>query len=267
MRCARGPGPDPSRPGENRVMEFAERISGVKAVEIFRRLEENRTPVRILVLGLDYDRLTIVTGIERREGRTFILVDYPWGFKDQVPESEGRGVRLEFTDKDRIPHSCRTEISDVGERDLWLDFPPFVERIQRRKHFRVEPPHGTRLLWSFGRSDHEAHVVNISLGGTLVISPILSGHQAYELQAGNSLSGLRLVGEKGAGQVEIAIDKALVKRAEKSPDTDRMTFALQFVEMDRAEKQVLEEFIFYCQRRLLRKRSGLTPGIPGDPQA
>ncbi|MFP4038031.1 MAG: hypothetical protein ACLFUE_10970, partial [Desulfobacteraceae bacterium] len=124
-------------------MEFVERISGEKALDIFRRLKEEYRPLRILVLGLDYDRLTIVTGVEIQDGRPFLLVDHPWGFEETVPEPEGRRVRLEFKDKKLIPHSCQTVISHVADRDLWLESPVFVERTQRRRHFRVEPPQGT----------------------------------------------------------------------------------------------------------------------------
>lgn len=241
------------------AMEFVNRIPGDKTVPVFQELQSRRTPIRFHVLGRGYERLTIVTGVESRDGRVFILVDLPNRFKKDVPDWAGKQVQLEFTDKDRISHSCRTEIHQVEGDDLWLVLPSHLDRIQRRRHFRVEPPPGTRILFSFQGRNVEAPVLNISLGGGLVISPGIRKGTAepLALQAGTILYDLLLVGSMEEAKVEVGIKTAEVVRVEKIPETKRINFAVQFSRMSKEGQAVLEQFIYYSQRRLLRKRSPL----------
>jgi c-di-GMP-binding flagellar brake protein YcgR len=42
---------------------------------------------------------------------------------------------------------------------------------------------------------------------------------------------------------------------EEVPESSRVQFALQFLRMEKADEQMLDRFIYYSQRRLLKKRS------------
>lgn len=247
---------------QEKAMEFVKRIQGEKTVPIFQDLKSRRIPLRFHVLGRGYERLTIVTGIEFRGGEVFILIDLPNRFESDVPDWVGERVQFEFVDKDRIPHSFRTEIDHVEGDEIWLVLPGHLERIQRRRHFRVEPPPGTQILFPFQGRNIEAPVLNISLGGGLVISPGIGKGDAgpLALQAGMKLYGLLLVGPMEDEKVEVEIKSAEVIRVEKLPETKRINFAVQFSRIDREGELVLDRFIYYSQRRLLRKRS-LLAGI------
>lgn len=239
------------------TMEFVDRIQGDKTVTVFQELQSRRIPMRFHVLGRGYERLTIVTGVESRNGRVFILVDLPNRFETDVPEWAGERIQLEFTDKDRIPHSCRTEIDHVEGDDLWLSLPGHIDRIQRRRHFRVEPPPGTRIVFPFQGRSIDAPVLNISLSGGLVISPGIGrgGAEPLVLQVGTVLYDLLLVGAMEDEKVEVGIKSAEVIRVEKVPETKRTNFAVRFSRLNRDGQGVLDRFIYYSQRRLLRKRS------------
>ncbi len=238
-------------------MEFVSRIQGDKTIPVFQELQSRRTPMRFHVLGRGYERLTILTGIESRDGQVFILVDLPNRFEKDVPDWTGERIQLEFVDKDRIPHSCRTEIFHVKGDDLWLTLPDYLDRIQRRKHFRVEPPPGTRISFHFQGRNIEAPVLNISLSGGLVTSPGIGkgDAEALVLQAGMILNDLLLVGSMEDEKVEVGIKSAEVIRVEKIPETKRINFAVHFFRINREGEAVLDRFIYYSQRRLLRKRS------------
>jgi len=236
-------------------MEYRNRIQGKKVVQVLRALRQQRTPIRFRVLGGGYDRLTIVTGLESRNGRSFLLVDLPGGFESEVDEPEGLRVHLEFADKARIPHSCRTVIHHREGEDLWLAFPDVMERIQRRRFFRVEPPQGTRIRIPVEGRQVEVPVLNVSLGGSLVINPGKGIGRSLQWQVGTRLSDLLLVGKVEDRGVEIRIEKAEVRRVDAVPESQRSHFAVQFLKMARADEQALDQFIYDSQRRWLKKRS------------
>jgi hypothetical protein len=238
-------------------VETVNRIRGHKTVSVFESLYSRRSPVRLYVFGKDYERLTIVTGLRPRDGRLFILVDLPGGFEIDVPEWAGKRVLLEFVDRDRIPHSCRTEIRNVEGDDLWLDLPDHVDRIQRRRHFRVQPPAGSRVLFRLLEKNIEAPVLDISLGGGRFVGPGKQDSGPVVLEAGLVLNDLLLVGPLGNGSVQVEIEQARVVRVEKLPETGRVSFAAEFSRLGMKEEAVLERFIYHSQRRLLRKRSVL----------
>ena len=236
-------------------MEFRKRIQGDRGLAIFRQLQKERIPMRIHVLGRGYERLTIVTGVENRNGRRFVLVDLPGRFESEVPESAGARVQLEFGDAGHIPHSCRTVVDHVEGNDLWLLLPEAIERVQRRRHFRVEPPQGTRIVLPFEGRDVELPVLNISLGGGLVITPAKGDAKSLPLQAGMNLRDLRLLGAMEEEKIEVGIQLAEVIRVDKVPEQARLHFAFQFLRMHKGGEQMLDRFIYYSQRRLLKKRS------------
>ncbi len=238
-------------------MEFRNRIQGDKVVSLLRELQQQRTPLRFRMPGRKYDRLTIVTGVESRNGRSFLLVDVPGGFEEERGKEEGARVHIEFADKDRIPHSCRTVIDHVEREDLWLVLPEFLERVQRRRYFRVEPPAGTRILFPLGGKPIEVPVLNISLGGTLIISPGKDLRGVLPLQVGTRLSDVRLMGKVDGKGVDIRIQKAEVRRVDAATENRRTLFGVQFLLMEKPDEQALERFIYDCQRRLLKKRSML----------
>jgi len=236
-------------------MESTNRVQGEKVVQVLRELQQQKTPLRIRVLGRGYDRLTIVTGFTNRNGRAFLLVDLPGGFESNVEKPEGARVKLEFADKARIPHVFRTVIHHAEEQDLWLILPEFLERSQRRRHFRVEPPQGTRIVFPFKGRQIEVPVLNISLGGGLIISPGKDTAGALPLQVGTLLFDLELSGKVDGKGMEIRIRKAEVKRVDTAPDSQRTHFAVQFLDLEREDEQTLARFIYDSQRRLLKKRS------------
>lgn len=236
-------------------MEFRNQIQGEKAVTIFQQLQGQRVPLRFHVLGRGYERLSIVTGIEIQKGRVFVLLDLPARFENEMPDAAGARVQIEFVDRKGIPHSCRTVIHYVQGDDLWLVLPDYIERIQRRKHFRVEPPQGTRLVFPFQRQEVEAPVLNLSLGGVLGISPMKGDTRSLPLQVGMRVERLRLLSMMEEDKVEVGINRAEVIRVEKIPESTRINFALHFLRMNRPDSQVLDRFLYYCQRRLLKKRS------------
>lgn len=231
------------------------RLAREKRIRVFRELQEHRIPMQFHLLGQGYERLTIVTGIATREGRTHVLVDRPGGFERDVPDGIGGRVQLDFADKDRIPHSCRSVLAYAEGEDLWIALPKHLERTQRRQHFRVDTPQGTRIVYVFKGREHEASVLNLSMGGSLIIGPDKKRGEVPPLYAGAKLSGLCLWGKQEGQPIRIWIGKGKIIRIEKNTETKRMHYGIRFETLEPPDEKALDRFIYYSQRRLLKKRS------------
>jgi hypothetical protein len=231
------------------------RLPREKRIRLFRELQQNKIPLRFHLLGEGYDRLSIVTGIEKRDGKIYVLVDRPGGFDNDVPDGIGKRVQLEFGDKDHIPHSCRSVLTYAEGEDLWLELPEDLQRSQRRQHFRVDTPQGTRIVYAFEGREQEAPVLNISMGGILIIGPDNKSEEGPALYKGAKVTSLCLWGKQEGQPVRIWIGKGQIVRIDKNPDTKRMNYAIQFQALEPSDAKALDRFIYFSQRRLLRKRS------------
>jgi len=233
------------------------RIQGNVKIRVFNELQAQRIPLRLSVIGRGYERLTIVTGMESEGGKTYLLLDRPLGFEEDVPGSVGESVLLEFTDRDRIPHSCRTVLAEPTEENLRLVMPAFLKRSQRRRHFRVEPPQGTRMVFLINGRELESPVLNISMSGSLLVGPRKGSPESSFLYVDATISGIDLIARHDDLSLFLKIKTAEIRRVEFDEKLNRMKYAIQFRELEPPNEKELEKFIFSCQRRLLRKRSGL----------
>lgn len=229
-------------------------IGGKSLFSLFERLKEERTPLQLTVFGRNYERLSVVTGLKRGKGESYLLIDSPHRLGEDIPENEGLKVKIEFLDKDRIQYAFRSQIAKVVGEDIWLALPEFVERIQRRIHFRIAPPLGTRISFLRDGKPLEAPIINLSEGGAL-LSFSQGTREAPKLWPGEELHSLHLRCFGGRVSAEFRIKKAVVRRAEKNPLASHPAYAFQFLEMDGKDRHALRVFIFQCQREMLQRRS------------
>jgi c-di-GMP-binding flagellar brake protein YcgR len=234
--------------------ESPDRIGGESLFTLFGRLKEERIPLQFTVFGKNYERLSLITGVKKGDSGSFVLIDSPPRLREDLPECEGLQVKVEFLDSDRIQYAFRSRIVRVSEQDIWLVLPEFVERIQRRRFFRIAPPMGTRVSFIRDGKPLEASVVNLSEGGALLSFGQYS-REGLKLWAGEKLHKLHLrcFGERVSA--EIRIGEAVIRRVEKDPLAPHPTCACQFLSMDSKDKNSLQVFIFQCQREMLQRRS------------
>ncbi|MBN1104314.1 MAG: PilZ domain-containing protein [Deltaproteobacteria bacterium] len=229
-------------------------ISGKGALTLLEQIKEARIAIQMIVLGKDYERLTLITGVRTVDGRRYLLVDCPVRFSEDVKDHEGARVKLEFLGKDRVQYAFRSSVCAVSDNDILLEFPGSIERIQRRQHFRIAPPLGTTLSFSRNGRLIEGSVINLSEGGAL-LSLHKQGEPKSRLWAGEDVRGLTLRCRAEKLTANLRIRKASVKREQREPQSGRLSYALQFLDMDPKEKNALRGFIFNCQREMLRRRS------------
>ena len=151
------------------ISEDGERISEKAMSDLFHELLEESSTVHFKVMGEDYERLTMITGIEYEGVTPRLLIDRPRGFKveSRSLEEERRKVVLSFSDKNKIRCTCTTTIYKISESDIWLELPEYIQRMQRRRHFRVTPLPGAKVVLFKEEKSYEGEVVDLSLVGAL----------------------------------------------------------------------------------------------------
>jgi c-di-GMP-binding flagellar brake protein YcgR len=206
------------------------------------------------VLGREYQRLTFVVGVEEKGSKRYLLVDCPVDLSETIHSPEGAGVRIDFMGADKLQYSFRTAITRISDQDLWLEYPEFIERIQRRRYFRITPPAGTTIRLPFGDQVHEAEVLNLSVGGSLLrVTSIPSGDTG--LKVGDCMTDVTLTCRSGEPPMDMRIEETTVRRIDKDEGTGRPLYALEFTRMNKKEARTLGQFICYCEIAVLRRRT------------
>ena len=237
-------------------MRDAQKISGNKAVTLIKQAQKARAIVTMYLLGNNYERLTIFTQVHTKNGITQLAIDKPWGF-DKVSKSlEERKLRFEFTGQDKLHYLFRTWGGEIRGNEVFVPFPEFIERIQRRQQYRLEPPVGTRIHFVRNIDRHEMTVLNVSEGGVLVCHE-KANRRKLTLKADDHLRELNIVFPSDEETLTINVKEAVVKRVKKDLQTNHYRYALQFVQFLKTEKKTLAALILRFEREFLRKRQFL----------
>jgi hypothetical protein len=234
-----------------KAMEDIEKICGEYRYTLLEDLLAERTPVNFRIEGTEFEKLTFVTGLKHMQTTPYLLVDRFRGLSGAL--SAKRDVLLNFTGIDKLQYCFKTSIHEITENDIWLEFPQFIERIQRRKHFRVATPLGTTVLVAKNERTYEGHAVNLSMVGVLFKEAVRSEGKS-QWSVGEDVDHVQVLWSKDFVSTSISVKKARVKRVVKDPVTGRCWYALHFLELDSEEEEKLREFIYKCQREALQKR-------------
>ncbi len=240
----------------------SDRVYGDRIIKLFEQLKEDRTVLKLNLLGKDYERLTIITGLIDENDTSYFLIDSPRDFRETLQDTGPHGTNeqrmaFEFIGSDKVPFAFRTVLDGVQGRDIRIKVPNYIKRIQRRGHFRIDPPAGTKIIFNRDTKRYENSVLNLSLGGAL-ISPLDKPVPGTRLYPGETLRNIKLIAQKRVFKLRIEILKSVVRRAGKDAETGRRFYALRFMEIEKEDKNDLEKWLYRWQREVLRKRSLLT---------
>lgn len=236
-------------------MNDSEKISGKKIFNLLEQLKGNHTILNIHVMGTDFDGLTIILGVSDGENQRF-FIDYPGRSYSNAVFTKGKKCYFEFSDSEKIHYSFKTTIDRIFGRRIKFNFPEFIERVQRRKVFRIPTPSGTRLTYSHRSGKFEFDIINISETGLLAtLKNIHLGEHIF--LKGSKLDKLVLILEQEDMSVNVNIKSAEIVRLEKVTEEDRVNYGLKYDDISKEGRDELKRFIYYCQRRILKKRGGL----------
>ncbi len=238
---------------ESDQIDNIERVYGKGLINLFRELIDNKTVLRVFLLGKDYERLTIVTDLEETDSGTYITVDYPGGFRRAVEGTTGWRLRFEFTGKDRLPYVFRTEGGEITKDGIRVRLPDFIERRQRRRSFRLEAPLGTKLVFTKDFKKYDTNVINISLGGALVCLE-KGDRKKPVVEVDEYLKGIKVLFPSRDEELVVYIKEAMVKRVQKDIYQSLFNYAFQFTDVEKKESDLLQKLIYRFQREYLRKR-------------
>lgn len=235
-------------------MEISEPIGKDRIPRLLLQLEEDRTILKMRLLGTDYERLTIITGVRVHGASPCFLIDYAEGFSEAVSTVEPWRFLFEFRGQDDVFYVFRTtggQFSEAG--DIQINFPGVIERIQRRKDFRVPATPSVKMSLGGKYASRMVTVIDISAGGALISSgDTKDGEAAFS--TGQILKNIWLEFPNGELRLKAQIQEAVVKRSATEVGNPRSRYALQFTDVEGDAQIALNKIVYALQREHLRKR-------------
>ena len=237
----------------NLSMENFEKIQGQQLQAILDQINRYHIILKIVVPASGYEGLTMFLNIEKDSMMPSFTVERPPGIDSRTPVTPGNKCHFEFNGPDKIRYNFTTSVIKVEKDDISLNLPEFIRRIQRRKHFRVKAPSGTKLICKIMDKRMEFDVLNISEGGIYI------GHQSryYDdriLFEGGELSEISIIADDEEIRTKFQIKSAEIVRFENHKNIRKHVYGLRIIEIVKNEADKIRKFIYDCQRRVLKRR-------------
>ena len=240
-------------------MEHGDSIVGKHIHAILEQLKNGKTLVRMRLMGKDYEQLSIINDIRKKDKMPFLLIDCPDGFDDLLKDSSSK-LQFEYTGANKLPYFFYADVAQIDQKIIWVTFPDLIERRQLRRDFRVDMPSGTYMGFKKYGVNINKQVINLSLGGSfgaLIRSQDMT-QPVLPLSVGDSLTEIELVFQSKHFEQRVNIRKAVVVRLEENPLVRSFCYAIHFLDMDKIEEKALTEMIYVIQREFLKKRLAIT---------
>jgi len=240
-------------------MTEMEKIRGEAILKLLTELQQNKIPLKIDRPDADEDSLTYIVDIRKRKRALHFLIDSDHDKLKTDDAASPKRWRFEFIDKENIKYVFETAAGEWSRGMMWVGFPEFIDRYQRRSLFRLEAPPGTRLYFNVDDVEYKLLVINVSLGGTLGVLVSLTRQMEKELKSSKSkiLHDVELnFPSKNREEQDsvVKIKRCQIKRQERNPLTQKFECAMEFKEIDEDEQKKLTRLFYRWQRDYLRKR-------------
>ena len=234
------------------------KVQGERLSALFNEMIDKKVIISIHVVGTAFERLTCITAVERDSGGGHLLIDRPDGFSQSAGQSEPWNLRFNFNGPDSLEYIFSTRGGEFCGSNLRLPFPEYVERLQRRKDFRILTVPGTKMLFAADKVKGVIDLINVSLGGAFGVLRKFkaNAHNGCLLAVDQRLYkvGLIFPADKEADERLVVINRAEVRRIEQDKDRRLYKYAFEFMEIDREQKQKLTQAIYHLQRQFLKNR-------------
>jgi c-di-GMP-binding flagellar brake protein YcgR len=183
-----------------------------------------------------------------------ILIDKP---KDWPKDTTK--VRVVFRSETKVWMHFLTHVRSVGKDNLKCDTPKALFMLQRRMHYRVGTPQGSRLTCSYNNEECIFAIKDISAGGLLIFAKFNYGIP----EAGNHLNNLHITipcdeassgAEDGIWQIRLK-EGDIVRELIQEQPIMLFSYGVRFYPTNKEEEQILR---YVRQRELEVLRKGLT---------
>jgi c-di-GMP-binding flagellar brake protein YcgR len=155
-----------------------------------------------------------------------------------------------------------TTVRAIGKDSLRCDPPTALFMLQRRMHYRVETPQGSRLICSYNNEECHFAIKDISAGGLLIFAKFNYGIP----EAGNHLSKLQIIipcdedssgAEEGLWQIQFE-GGDIVREFILERPLMLFSYGVRFYPDSKEEEKILR---YVRQRELEVLRKGLAENI------
>ena len=239
-------------------MANIDKIQGSAVLKLFKELQQDGLPLKMQLINGEYQRLTNIAEIRKWKKVYYFLIESHENFRKAADGLDDWRIRFEFAGKDNINYTFETGTEQISRKMIWVRLPEIVYRYQRRGHFRMEAPHGTRLFFNINDTRYSLLVINISLGGTLGVLVSLTKNMELELykKAPQMLKYVELIfpTKNDNGQSKVNIKQCKIKRQQINPQTQRHECAIEFKEIAPDQQKKLTRLFYQWQRDYLKKR-------------
>jgi hypothetical protein len=222
------------------------------------QVQRKRIMLSMRLVGQNYERLTMITRIPEDKNVSFFAIDPPRDFRNTITKLDKWVIQFNFNGLDHLEHIFTTFGGKFFDNETRINIPDYIERLQRRRYFRLSVPTGTRLLFRSGQVQREINLVNISMRGTLGLLKTFNGKDQKKpiFKKEDYLKNIKIIfpsdikGNKG----EVKINKAIIRRAEHNPQKYMDLYAFEFTSIDRDQEKTLIKIIYDLQRLFLQKK-------------
>jgi hypothetical protein len=234
------------------------KVQGERLAALFNDLIDKKVIISIHVVGTGFERLTCIASIEQNPEGSYLLIDRPDGFSQSAGIGDPWNLRFNFNGPDQLEYIFSTRGGELCGPNLKVPFPEYVERLQRRKDFRILTLPGTKLLFAADKHKGVVDLINISLGGAFgVLRRLKPKTQSGSMLAVNQRLyklGLIFPADKEADEQLVVINRAEVRRIEYDKDRRLYKYAFEFMDVDKEQRQKLTQAIYHLQRQYLKNR-------------
>lgn len=234
------------------------KVKGQKLLDLFSELIAKKTIISMQIVGTGFERLTCVTGITREQKINCLLIDLPDGFKAAAAKSEQLCLRFNFNGPDRLEYFFATQDGVCDGNTLKVPFPEFVDRLQRRRNFRLNAPPGALISFKINQIQGVVGMINISLGGAYgaLLKHNVEGAKGSILRKNQCVLNLSLFFPADGSMPDqvINIRRSEIRRVERDKDRRLFKYAFEFMDIDKNEHKKLTRAIYHMQRQQLQRR-------------
>ncbi len=234
------------------------KVQDERLTALFNELIEKKVIISIHVIGTAFERLTCITSVEQDSGGSYLLIDRPEGFSQAAGQAEAWNLKFNFNGPDHLEYIFSTCGGELCGPNLKVPLPEYVERLQRRKNFRILTVPGTKLLFAADKVKGVIDLINISLGGAFGIlrKHKSKAHDSSLLAVDQRLHKIGLIfpADKDVDEQLVVVNRAEVRRIEQDKERRLYKYAFEFMDIDKEQKQKLIQAIYHIQRQYLKNR-------------
>ncbi len=228
-----------------------ENIRGKDVLNLIEQVQRDRTLVNMRLPKTDMELLTLIDDIQTSKRGRMFAVDLTADLKKRLDSTDDASLRFEFTDLNKVPCEFAASPAEISDDRIWILFPDVIYREQKREHFRIEAPLGSKLCFIKDTVKYLMNVSDISMGGILVTLRI-GARSDRVLSIGERLRDIEIIFPADRLQIR----EAVVVRQEERALTRTVHFGIQFKAIDGNERRALKAILYNLQREFLARRAG-----------